>query len=92
MNWLLRWQHLAPGTQVRGEHGTLEVIRQLQGFEIPASAWERFVLARRITEYDPAHLDQLCLAGAVGWGRLSPHPATLEVTGAMKMDARTAVE
>jgi len=81
MNWLLRWQHIAPGTQVRGEHGTLEVIRQLQGFEIPASSWERFVLARRITAYDPAHLDQLCLAGAVGWGRLSPHPATLEAGG-----------
>ena len=81
MNWLLRWQHIAPGTQVRGEHGTLEVIRQLQGFEIPASAWERFVLARRISDYDPAHLDQLCLTGAVGWGRLSPHPATLEATG-----------
>ncbi|MGA2335296.1 MAG: DEAD/DEAH box helicase [Terriglobales bacterium] len=81
MNWLLRWQHVAPGTQVRGEHGTLEVIRQLQGFEIPASAWERFVLARRISDYDPAHLDQLCLTGTVGWGRLSPHPATLEATG-----------
>ncbi len=81
MNWLLRWQHLAPGTQVRGEHGTLEVIRQLQGFEIPASSWERFVLARRISDYDPAHLDQLCLAGVVGWGRLSPHPATLDVMG-----------
>jgi ATP-dependent Lhr-like helicase len=81
MNWLLRWQHIAPGTQVRGEHGTLEVIRQLQGFEIPASAWERFVLARRISDYDPAHLDQLCMAGVVGWGRLSPHPATLEATG-----------
>jgi len=81
MNWLLRWQHVAPGTQVRGEHGTLEVIRQLQGFEIPASCWERFVLAPRISDYDPAHLDQLCLAGAVGWGRLSPHPATLEVMG-----------
>ncbi len=81
MSWLLRWQHLAPGTQVRGEHGTLEVIRQLQGFEIPASAWERFVLARRISDYDPAHLDQLCLTGLVGWGRLSPHPATLEATG-----------
>ena len=47
MNWLLRWQHVAPGTQVRGEHGTLEVLRQLQGFEIPASSWERFVLARQ---------------------------------------------
>jgi ATP-dependent Lhr-like helicase len=81
MNWLLRWQHIAPGTQVRGEHGTLEVLRQLQGFEIPASAWERFVLARRIAGYDPAHLDQLCLAGAVGWGRLSPHPATVDTGG-----------
>jgi ATP-dependent Lhr-like helicase len=81
MSWLLRWQHVAPGTQVRGEHGTLEVIRQLQGFEIPASAWERFILGRRISDYDPANLDQLCLTGAVGWGRLSPHPATLEATG-----------
>jgi ATP-dependent helicase Lhr and Lhr-like helicase len=80
MTWLLKWQHVAAGTQVRGEHGTLEVIRQLQGFEIPASAWERFVLARRIADYDPANLDQLCLSGAVGWGRLSPHPATLEAT------------
>src|ERR1035438_8146697 len=82
MNWLLRWQHIAPGTQVRGEHGTLEVIRQLQGFEIPANTWERFVLGRRIADYDPAYLDQLCLAGAVGWGRLSPHPAMLEAMDA----------
>src|SRR6201999_2618000 len=26
-------------------------------------------------------LDQLCLAGAVGWGRLSPHPATIDSGG-----------
>jgi ATP-dependent Lhr-like helicase len=36
------------------------------------------VLARRIANYDPKWLDQLCLTGAVGWGRLSPHPATLD--------------
>ena len=78
MRWLLRWQHVAPGLQTRGERGTLEVLRQLQGFEVPANAWERKILARRISEYDPAVLDQLCLTGAVGWGRLSPHPATLE--------------
>ncbi len=78
MQWLLQWQHLAPGTQVSGERGTLEVVRQLQGFEIPANAWERQVLARRIVDYDPKWLDQLCLTGAVGWGRLSPHPATLD--------------
>ncbi len=78
MRWLLRWQHVAPGLQARGERGILEVLRQLQGFEIPANAWERQVLARRIADYDPAALDQLCLTGTVGWGRLSPHPATLE--------------
>jgi len=69
---------VAPGTQVVGERGTLEVLHQLQGFEIPANAWERQVLARRIADYDPKWLDQLCLTGAVGWGRLSPHPATLD--------------
>jgi ATP-dependent Lhr-like helicase len=78
MRWLLRWQHISPGSQARDEHGTLQVLRQLQGFEIPASAWERQVLARRISNYDPKYLDQLCLTGSVGWGRLSPHPAMLE--------------
>jgi len=78
MRWLLRWQHIAPGSQARDEHGTLQVLRQLQGFEIPASAWERQVLSRRVSNYDPKVLDQLCLTGAVGWGRLSPHPAMLE--------------
>jgi len=77
MRWLLRWQHAAPGTQLLGERGTLEVIRQLQGFEAPANAWEREILARRLAGYDPQVLDQLCLTGAVGWGRLSPHAATV---------------
>jgi ATP-dependent Lhr-like helicase len=82
MRWLMRWQHAAPGTQVAGERGTLEVLQQLQGFEIPANAWERQVLGRRIAAYDPKWLDQLCLTGAVGWGRLSPHPATIDSAGA----------
>ena len=84
MRWLLRWQHIATGTQVQGERATLDVLRQLQGFEIPANAWERQVLGRRIANYDPQWLDQLCLTGAVGWGRLSPHPATLDDTAGGK--------
>jgi ATP-dependent Lhr-like helicase len=78
MNWLVRWQHVAPSTQLLGERGTLEAIRQLQGYEAPANSWERQILKRRIADFDPAILDQLCLTGALGWGRLSPHPATLE--------------
>jgi ATP-dependent Lhr-like helicase len=33
------------------------------------------VLPRRIANYDPAWLDELCLSGEVAWGRLSPLPA-----------------
>lgn len=78
MRWLLRWQHVAPSSQLLGERGTLEVLQQLQGYEAPANAWERQILSRRIADYDPQALDRLCLTGAVGWGRLSPHPATYE--------------
>jgi ATP-dependent Lhr-like helicase len=77
MEWLVRWQHMAPGTQAHGERGLLEVLRQLQGFEIPAKSWELQILARRVADYDPQLLDRLCLTGAVGWGRMSPHPAIL---------------
>ncbi|HKD63027.1 MAG TPA: DEAD/DEAH box helicase [Candidatus Acidoferrales bacterium] len=78
IRWLLRWQHVAPSTQLLGERGTLEALRQLQGYEAPANAWERQILARRVANYDPKILDELCLTGAVGWGRLSPHPALLD--------------
>lgn len=78
MRWLLQWQHLAPGTQLRGERGLLEIIKQLQGFEMAANAWETEVLAKRIHNYDRSMLDKLCLAGVIGWGRLSPHPATID--------------
>ncbi len=78
MRWLLRWQHVAPGSQVLGERGTLETLQQMQGFEAPANSWERQILARRVADYNPKVLDHLCLTGAVGWGRVSPHPATLE--------------
>jgi ATP-dependent Lhr-like helicase len=77
MDWLLSWQHVTPGTQLLGERGTLEAIRQMQGFEAPANSWERQILQRRIADFDPRAVDNLCLTGAAGWGRLTPHPATL---------------
>lgn len=73
--FLHRWQHVAPGTQLHGADGVLHVIRQLQGYEISAAAWEAEVLPRRVAHYSPEFLDQLCLSGEVMWGRLSPHPA-----------------
>jgi ATP-dependent Lhr-like helicase len=75
MRFLYHWQHLKPGTQLHGPDGVLHVIKQLQGYEVSAAAWEGDVLRRRVGKYAPELLDQLCLSGAVVWGRLSPHPA-----------------
>src|SRR5689334_21547103 len=38
--FLQGWQHVAPGSQLHGVGGTFQIIRQLQGYEIPAVAWE----------------------------------------------------
>ena len=72
MRFLLRWQHLAPGSQLGGRGGVREAVAQLQGFEAPASSWEHELLAARVTDYGPAWLDELCLAGEVAWARLAP--------------------
>jgi ATP-dependent helicase Lhr and Lhr-like helicase len=68
------WQHVATGTRAEGRSGLLAVIEQLQGLEVPAGEWERTVLPARVADYDPRWLDELCLAGEVAWGRLSPRP------------------
>ena len=70
MRFLLRWQHVAPGTQRQGRSGLMAVIEQLQGFELPAGTWESQVFPSRIEHYRPAWLDELCHSGQVAWGRI----------------------
>jgi len=70
LRFLFRWQHVHPGNQLHGRDGILSVIGQLQGMELPAPAWEGEVLPARIARYSGADLEQLCLSGAVAWGRL----------------------
>jgi ATP-dependent Lhr-like helicase len=48
------------------------ILAQLEGFEAPASAWETELLPGRISEYEPAWLDEQCLAGRFVWTRLAP--------------------
>ncbi len=73
--FLAQWHHLAPGTALHGVEGTLQIVKQLQGLEFPASTWESDVLPRRVAQYKSEYLDALCASGEVMWGRLSPHPA-----------------
>ncbi|MEA2664603.1 MAG: ATP-dependent helicase Lhr and Lhr-like helicase [Candidatus Eremiobacteraeota bacterium] len=75
VRFLFRWQHVAPTARLHGIDGTLHVVKQLEGYEIPAAAWESAVLPARVAGYKREYLDRLCYAGDVMWGRLSPHPA-----------------
>ena len=70
LRFLLRWQHVAPGTQREGRRGVLSVVEQLQGFELAAGAWEEAVLPARVAGYRREWLDALCLSGEVVWARL----------------------
>jgi ATP-dependent Lhr-like helicase len=75
LRFLLAWQRVEPDERASGLEGLAAVIEQLDGYEVPAGAWETEVLGARCAEYDPALLDILSLTGRVGWARLSA-PAT----------------
>jgi ATP-dependent Lhr-like helicase len=42
------------------------------------SSGESDILARRVANYNPDLLDELCFSGEVMWARVSPHPAVAE--------------
>jgi len=73
-HFLLSWQHVLPGRQMEEISGAEAILHLLDGYELPAAAWEAAVLAARVKDYDPRWLDQLCFTGRFGWGRLSPPP------------------
>ncbi|MDX1969584.1 MAG: DEAD/DEAH box helicase [Planctomycetaceae bacterium] len=60
------------GEQRTGVNGLYEVLSQLQGLDLSAAAWERDLLPMRLKDYQPTWLDDLCLTGEAGWGRLYP--------------------
>jgi len=72
MRFLLRWQRATPDARAEGPEGLAAVLDLLDGYEVPAGAWEADVLPARLGEYDPLWLDGLCLSGEIAWGRVSP--------------------
>jgi ATP-dependent helicase Lhr and Lhr-like helicase len=76
LRFLVNWQHVGvragEDQRVEGPLGVSAVVGQLQGYEIPAAAWESAVLPLRVAKYDPAWIDQLCLSGEIAWLRLFP--------------------
>jgi ATP-dependent Lhr-like helicase len=63
--FLPAWQHVTE--PLRGVDGVVQVIDQLSGVALPASAWESLVLPARVRDYSPVMLDELTASGEVVW-------------------------
>jgi len=69
MQFLFHWQHL--DDKLESKDALLTIIEQLEGFSIPASAWESDILPTRMSFYLPDWLDNLCSSGRVNWMRIN---------------------
>lgn len=78
LRFLFDWQHVAASSRMQGSDAIAAVLAQLEGFDVPASAWETEVLPMRIAEYDPAWLDEQCLAGRSTWLRIASRSGDVE--------------
>jgi ATP-dependent Lhr-like helicase len=98
--FLPAWQHVGSST-LKGIDGLVQVIDQLGGVALPASAWETLVLPARLRDYSQAWLDELTVTGEVLWsgagslpgsdGWVSLHLAeSAGVTLAMPQDVETS--
>ncbi|MGD9536419.1 MAG: DEAD/DEAH box helicase [Alphaproteobacteria bacterium] len=75
LRFLLGWQRVTADARMEGPEAVEAIVGQLEGFEAPAGAWESEILPARLAGYDPAWLDDLCLAGRISWARLRPRAA-----------------
>ncbi|HEY5915152.1 MAG TPA: helicase-related protein [Verrucomicrobiae bacterium] len=76
LRFLSKWQRVDPEDRAAGPEGLQAVLELLDGYEVPAGAWEPEVLAARVRDYTPQWLDQACFRGQIGWGRLSLPPGS----------------
>ncbi|TMJ56088.1 MAG: DEAD/DEAH box helicase, partial [Alphaproteobacteria bacterium] len=72
LRFLFEWQRVTQQTRMEGPDALAAVLGQLEGFEAPAGGWETEILPARVAEYEPAWLDDHCLAGRTAWARLRP--------------------
>ncbi len=70
LRFLLDWHGLTD--RAEGLEALADTLQRLEGFAIPAGAWESEVLPVRVAGYAPQHLDQLLATGRFTWLRLTP--------------------
>jgi ATP-dependent Lhr-like helicase len=82
LRFLFEWQRVTADGRMEGPDAVGAILAQLEGFEAPASAWETEILPTRISEYEPAWLDEQCLAGRFVWTRLARRKSDSERSAA----------
>ncbi len=79
MRFLFAWHGMAEPPE--GEESLMNAIDRLEGFPIPAAAWEADILPARIKGYLTNTLDHLCTTGRVLWTRLNKAKSTTDENG-----------
>ncbi len=77
--FLPAWQHVSTATNrslLRGADGLLQIVDQLGGVALPASAWETLILPVRLPDYSQAWLDELTVSGEVLWSGAGALPGS----------------
>jgi ATP-dependent Lhr-like helicase len=82
LRFLLNWQRVTADARMEGPDAVEAMLSQLEGFEAAAGAWETEILPARVAGYEPAWLDDLCLAGRIAWARLRRRSAKASERGA----------
>ncbi|HEX9975010.1 MAG TPA: hypothetical protein VGD14_23345, partial [bacterium] len=67
VEFLLHWQNCTEETKLSGIDGIIAVVEKLQGLSLSAEMWESEIFARRIHDYHPNMMDELCRQGEIVW-------------------------
>ena len=70
MRFLFSW-HGMGDIRPEGDGALLAALEKLEGYAIPAAAWEKDILPARLNDYSSAALDRLCSSGRIVWTRLN---------------------
>jgi ATP-dependent Lhr-like helicase len=67
VEFLSWWQNRTPETKLSGVDGLVSIIEKFQGLALAADIWETEIFTRRIKDYQPGWLDDLCRQGEITW-------------------------
>jgi ATP-dependent helicase Lhr and Lhr-like helicase len=85
LRFLFAWQRVSPDARMEGPDSLDFIVSQLEGFAAAAGAWETEILPTRLRGYEPAWLDDRCLAGRIAWAR--PGQRSARANGAERRPA-----